>query len=201
MRRALILIVVGTLWLGIVSGASAEAERPVIDAAALAQLQLPFAGTQAQRDYLGIPSEPALTLAQIKAKSVIIVILNSFCTICQADAPILNAVFQMIEENPALQGNTKLVGIAAGNTRAEVQAFQQEYNVLFPLIADPDFHVDQAIPKNLRTPMLITANIIEGKSLEVVETHLGEVKDVDALLRQPIRSAMLKKPERSVSDL
>lgn len=201
MRKALVLIIVSIICLSVVSASAGEAEKPVVNADVLAGLKLSFAGGADQRAYLGIPSEEALSLCRIKADRLIIVVLNSFCTICQSDAPVLNAVFRAIEENPSLKGLTKLIGIAAGNTLMEVEAFQREFNVAFPLVADPEYTLDRAIPENLRTPMLITAQIIEGKELRVLKTHLGEVKDIDALLEQPLKSAMLTKAEKRAGKL
>jgi peroxiredoxin len=127
----------------------------------------------------------------VGAERLILVIFNSYCTICQAEARALNMFYQMIEDDPVLKGRTKMVGIAAGNTSMEVEEFSKTYEVPFPVVADPNFSVNQAVTSSLRIPMVITAKILKDQTLEVLKTHLGEAKSMDDLLEPPVRSTRL----------
>jgi peroxiredoxin len=173
-------------------GAVAAADGPVVDTAALGGLQLPFNGTEQQRTYLGIGAQPSLCLSQVRADRLIVVIFNTFCSICQTDAEILNFAYDVVEKEPALKGRIKMVGIAAGNTQTEVEQFQDTHKVHFPLFADPDFKVDRAVPENLRTPMLVSLDSTLGTQLRVMRTHTGTVRSVDDVLGDLLlRSAAL----------
>jgi peroxiredoxin len=173
------------------AGTASESGKPVVDPVALGNLELTFAGNETQRSYLGISSHTAPSLSHVRADRLILVIFNSFCTICQAEARALNMFYQTIEEDPALKGRTKMIGIAAGNTPMEVEDFGKTYEVPFPVVADPNFSVNRAITSNLRIPMVITAKVSKGQTLEVLKTHLGEAKSMEDLLEQPIRDTRL----------
>ncbi len=171
-------------------GTVADAEGPVVMPAALGDIELKCTVNEGQRAYLGIASEAKFCLAQVRAERLFIVVFNTFCAICQADAHVLNAAYQLIEDDPALKGKTKLVGIATGNTDAEVEHFQQEHQVPFPLFADPGFSLERAFPANMRAPMLITARNVQGKSLEVIKTHVGPINHFQHLLDGASRTTM-----------
>lgn len=182
-----LLVLCMTAWWG----SCAIGEAPVVNSEALTGLELRFTGSEGQRTYLGIGPEAKLSLAGIKADFVIVAVFNYYCTICQEDAPYLNLVYQLIEDNVLLRGRTKIVGIAPGNTDAEVEHFRNEYKVPFPLFADAGFSLDRAIPENLRTPMLITLRNVRGKTLEVVKSQSGRIEKVEDVLNDILRSAML----------
>lgn len=172
-------------------GIFAVAGDPAVNSSALAGLELQFKGDAVQRAYLGIGTRTNLAVADINADRLIIAVFNTFCSICQEDAAALNLMYQLIEETPSLKGKTKLVGIAAGNTDMEVQQFREKYQVPFPLFADSQFAIGKAVPDDLRTPMFITAKKVQGKPLEVVMSRSGSVDNLDDLLGEPKRSAML----------
>jgi len=173
------------------SGLDALADSAALNPSALGTVGFRFGGNDEQRGYLGISPDAQLSLAEIKADRLIIVVFNVFCAICQSDAPVLNSVYDVIEGDTKLKGKTKLLGIATGNTDAEVEQFQQKYQVPFPLVADPDFDLERAIPENLRTPMIIIARNADGKALQVVKTHFGAVARVADLLAEPATSARI----------
>jgi thiol-disulfide isomerase/thioredoxin len=175
----------------ILCGTVAIAEGPVVDGVALGDMQLSFNGNEQHRTYLGVASEATLSVSQIRADRLIIVVFNSYCTICQADAPLLNSVYQAVEEDPLLKGRVKIIGIGTGNTEAEVEHFRQSYNVPFPLFADLEFKLDRAVTDNLRAPMFVAVKNLVGKPLQVVQTHMGALKGVSDLLEEPLASAAM----------
>ncbi|MEW6113536.1 MAG: redoxin domain-containing protein [Thermodesulfobacteriota bacterium] len=168
----------------------AAADGPAVDAVALGDLQLKLNGNQEHRAYLGVPSEATLNLSQIRADHLIIVIFNSFCTICQADAPIVNSIYEMVAEDPLLKGKVKMIGIGTGNTEVEVEQFQQSHKIPYPLFADPEFKLDKAIPENLRAPMFVAVKNTGATPLEVVQTHMGALKNVRDLLKEALARAL-----------
>ncbi|MDQ7782581.1 MAG: hypothetical protein RDU20_06870 [Desulfomonilaceae bacterium] len=184
---SLLIVCFGMPW-----GAYVMGESPVVNPSALSDLEFRFVGTDGQREYLGIGPEAKLSLGGIKADYLIVAVFNYYCTICQEDAAYLNLVYELIEDNVLLKGRTKIVGVAPGNTDAEVEHYRDEYQVPFPLFADAGFALDRAVPKNLRAPMLITLRNNGGKAPEVVKSHSGRIEKVEDVLNDILRSAMLK---------
>lgn len=181
--------------LAVFIGTFAAAQSPSINAIALGELQFPLNGNEQHREYLGVASQSTLSLSQVHAERLIVVVFNTFCTICQADAAMLNMAFEVVEQDPILKGRIKLVGIAAGNTGMEVEQFRQNHQVPFPLFSDPDFKMDRAIPKDLRTPILLSVNNAPGQELRVVKVHTGAVKKVEDIFDDLLqRSAALDTP-------
>jgi peroxiredoxin len=178
-----------TIFLVILCGTAATANEPVVDGVALGDMPLSFNGNEQHRTYLGVTGETSLSLSQIRADRLVIVIFNAFCTICQVDAPLLNAVYQGIEEDPGLRGRVKIIGIGTGNTEAEVEHFRQSYNVPFPLFADLEFKLGRAITANLRAPMFVSVKNTAGKRFQVVQTHMGSFKGLSDLLEEALASA------------
>ena len=191
MRKLLVITTALVLCLASQPGIAGESTLVQVNADTLASLRFPFSGSDAHRAYLGIPAGETLALKEVKADNLLIVVFNAFCTICQADAPFLNAMYQMVEEDLALKGRTKVVGIATGNTAAEVEDFRQKYQVPFPLVADTNYSLSKAMPENLRTPMLVAARTSAPEGIQIISTHFGAVDDPGQLLGQRLRSAML----------
>jgi hypothetical protein len=167
-------------------GKMAAAGGPLVDAVALAELRLNLNCSQEHRTYLGLGEDASFTLSQIRADHLIIVIFNSFCTICQADAGNLNSMYQMVTEDPLLDGKVKMIGIGTGNTALEVAHFQKLHKVPYPLFADPEYKLDRAIPENLRAPMFVAVKNDGAAPLEVVQTHAGPLKSFGDLLKEAL---------------
>ncbi len=194
MRRSRKIVFVITICLTCFFGRTAAADGPVVNAVALGDLQLNLNCNQEHRTYLGVASEDSITLSQIRADHLIIVIFSSFCTICQADAGILNSMYQMVTDDPLLEGKVKMIGIGTGNTAVEVEQFQQNHKVPYPLFADPEFKLEKAIPENLRAPMFVAVKNSGAGPLEVVQTHMGPLKSLDDILKEILARAVPDPP-------
>ena len=108
------------------------------------ELSLPAPDRPADRDYLTLRRDH-FTPSEIEAELLLVELFNVHCPHCQHQAPVYNELFRMIESRSATRGLIKLLGIAAGNRPEEVEAFRREYQVEFPLLADPSFSVWQRI--------------------------------------------------------
>ena len=106
-----------------------------------------------------------------------------YCFGCQNQAPIYNRLFERIENDPNLRGRIKIIGVAAGNAAAEIEAFRDEFGVRFPVFEDPQFEVHSRIG-SVRTPFSIFirqgANGVPGL---VAKTRLGMTERYDRLVR------------------
>lgn len=114
-----------------------------------------------------------------------------YCPYCQKDAPNMNRLFGMIENNPNLKGKIKILGIGAGNSPFEVNAFRKRYKVEFPLVPDADFTIHKILGE-VRTPYFVVVRMDGPKKPEVVYSKLGAHEDIEAFLSEVVALADVK---------
>jgi thiol-disulfide isomerase/thioredoxin len=137
--------------------------------------------------YLGLSSGGNIfKVNQIKTKVLIIEIFSMYCPYCQAEAPNINKLYQLIEGNPALQGKIKIIGIGAGNTQFEVATFKKKYAIAFPLIPDEDFKLHKIVGET-KTPYFIAVKLTGNNSPEVIYSKLGALENIDLFLAQIVK--------------
>ena len=130
-------------------------------------------------------------LNQIQAKILIIEIFSMYCPICQREAADINSLFEMIQANPSLKDQVKLIGIGAGNSAFEVDFFQQNYQIQFPLFSDTNFEIHKRIGE-VGTPHFIGLKPHKNKGLEIFYSQSGEIKDPRVFLETLIQASGLK---------
>lgn len=150
------------------------------------------------RKYLGIPKRglrlfgrKTFALRDIPAEVLVIEFFNRYCTTCQAQAPILNTVFEDISEQADLAARIKFIGIGAGNTAEEVARFRIDKGIAFPLLPDPDFSLYDAIGDPGGTPFTLIVKAGSPNPV-VVSATMGLIADarqfaaaIRAALRNP----------------
>ena len=127
-----------------------------------------------EKKYLGLPEGRFFRISQIKAKVVIIEIYSLYCPQCQAFAPEVNALYQMIQQIPGLQDQIKLIGIAAGNSPVEVKAFKEKHEVSFPLFPDENFAIHKLLGE-VRTPHFFAIKINQDRFANVLQNPFCEM--------------------------
>ena len=158
-----------------IPGLAVASDALTVDPGALTGLRFSVPDNPMAKDYLGLKGTGTFTMPQIKAETVIIEIFSMYCPICQAEAPVVNELHQLIEKNPSLKRRVKLIGIGAGNTAFEVEVFRKKYNILFPLFPDEKFAIQKAISGPIRTPTFIAVRGNGGKGLKVQHSHIGKI--------------------------
>jgi peroxiredoxin len=126
------------------------------------------------KQYLGLKTPTSFTLSQIPARFVIIEFFSLYCPICHKQAPVANKIYKVIQRDPELSKNIKMIGIGTGNNQREVEAFKTNLRVPFPLFTDLDFKIHKKIGEP-RTPFTI---LVTNKG-KILLTHSGVVEDVD----------------------
>ena len=109
---------------------------------------------QTARDYLGLENRKRFSLDKIKCKILIIEIFSMYCPLCQKDAPAVNELYELIENDEKIANQIKLIGIGAGNSAFEVGVFKKKYQIPFPLFADSDLVIHKKLG-SVRTPYFI----------------------------------------------
>jgi len=153
-------------------------DRPILAGSQLPRFTLPAPDAQQTSSYLGLTTTAPYTISQIEAKLVLIEILSALCPHCQANAPVLNRLYQVIQDDADLARHVKIIGICIGNDKTQIDAFKKSFKVSFPLIHDENMAIAQAV-KVMETPTMVLVT----HSGNVIWSHSGVIRDFDGLLK------------------
>jgi thiol-disulfide isomerase/thioredoxin len=167
------------------------ADKPPAKGETLPVFNLPIPKNPAEKAYLGLSGDGFFKIPQIKAKVVIVEIYSMYCPYCQKDAPGVNELYQRIEKSPDLKNKIKLIGIGAGNTPFEVEAYRKTYQVPFPLFPDKDFTIHKACGE-VRTPYFIVVKINDDGTHQIVHAQLGNYPGAEPFLDLVLNASGLK---------
>jgi thiol-disulfide isomerase/thioredoxin len=139
--------------------------------------------SKGEQTYLGIPQKGFFSFREIRGSLFIIEFLSTYCYNCQKQAPIINEVYASVEKDPRLKGRVKIIGIAAGNSLAEVKHYKKEYKIPYPILPDSEFDAHNAVGSP-RTPFTIwVRKDTQGKGV-VVSTHLGGIESAEKAIEE-----------------
>ena len=157
------------------------ASEPPAEGGPLPVIKLPIPKNPEEKSYMGLTGEGSFTIPKVKARVVIIEIFSMYCPYCQKEAPTVNELYNAIENNPALKGKIKIIGIGAGNTPMEVDIFRKKFQIAFPLFPDVDYSIHKVCGE-VRTPYFIGVRINDNGTHEVIYSKLGGLQDVNQFL-------------------
>jgi thiol-disulfide isomerase/thioredoxin len=140
---------------------------------------LPAPDSPQTQAYLGLKTMEPFTLSAIKAKMVLIEFLSATCTHCIASAPVVNRLYKVIQDDPALARDVKMIGVAMGNDKSLANAFKKTTKIPFPVFPDEKLDIAAAIDINETPTMLLVSS--SGKTLAC---HKGAFKDLDGFLKE-----------------
>jgi len=191
MKKIVILLAVMTI-LSLGLGFSAlTANKPPEKGEVLPVINLPIPKNPVEKGYLGLSGDGFFKIPQIKANVVIVEIFSMYCPYCQKDAPGVNQLYNVIDNNPDLKNKIKLIGIGAGNSSYEVEVFKKTYTVPFPLFPDKDFTIHKACG-DVRTPYFIVVKINNDGTHQIVHSQLGGYPGAEPFLQLVLKSSGLK---------
>jgi len=191
MRRILMVITMITLLFSITVYPALTADKPPEKGEVLPLINLPVPKNPEEKNYLGLSGSGLFKIPQIKANAVIVEIFSMYCPFCQKDAPGVNELYRLIENNPDVKNRVKLIGIGAGNSSYEVEVFKKTYNVPFPLFPDKDFTIHKACGE-VRTPYYMVVKINENGTHQIVHTQLGDYPGAEPFLEIVLKASGLK---------
>lgn len=182
-----VFVVATMIQLALVTGAACAA-APTVDEATISGLKWPVPTNVSERDYLGLSAKKAFALQEIQAQIVLVELFSMYCPICQAEAPLVNELFDLIESGADSRGKVKLIGIGTGNTPFEVDVFKKKYGVKFPMVADDTMAVRKALSEEIRTPTFLVLKVGADKRISVAGVHVGKIKDAKTFLKAVLTS-------------
>ena len=134
--------------------------------------------------YLGLTETESKSFspAQIDCDILLIEIFSMYCPFCQREAPDVNELFKLMQNDQKLSQRIKLIGIGVGNSAFEVGIFKNKYNVEFPLFADANFIIHKQLGQ-VRTPFFIAIANRGEKKNKILLTKLGGFSNPKKFLR------------------
>ena len=178
-RKSLIGILATCLGIMLIfSGISVAAEKePVVGYnAGNVQFSAPISAEDAT--YLGLDKPKPFTLKDVKANYVLVESFNTTCPHCMAQAPVLNKLYEMVQNDPQLKNKLKFVSVGQGNDANAVKMWKTFHKVPFPVVPDKDSKLGKALnfsPYPVSTVM--------DKSGKVVWVHVGSFEGADEALK------------------
>jgi len=191
MKKNLMFLAAMTLLFSMLVFPALAANKPPEKGELLPVMNLPTPKNPDERNYLGLSGNGLFKIPQIKAKAVIVEIFSMYCPYCQKDAPGVNELYRLIENNADIKNKIKLIGIGAGNSPYEVEVFKKTYNVPFPLFPDKDFTIHKACGE-VRTPYFMVVKINEDGTHQIVHNQLGNYPGAEPFLELVLKASGLK---------
>jgi len=191
MKKILMFLAAMTLLFSMLVFPALAANKPPEKGEVLPVMNLPTPKNPDERSYLGLSGSGLFKIPQIKAKVVIIEIFSMYCPYCQKDAPGVNELYRLIENNADIKNKIKLIGIGAGNSSYEVGVFKKTYNIPFPLFPDKDFTIHKACGE-VRTPYFMVVRINEDGTHQIVHNQLGGYPGAEPFLELVLKASGLK---------
>jgi thiol-disulfide isomerase/thioredoxin len=156
---------------------AAEAEPKVGQMVPMVKFQAPITPEGAK--YLGLSKAAPFTLKDIKAPYVLVEQFNTSCPHCMAQAPVMDALFEKVQQDPALKNKIKFLGAGQGNADVQVKMWKAFHKVPFALVPDPDSAFGKAL--NF-TPYPVT--VLLDKSGKILLVQIGTFDNADEVLQK-----------------
>ncbi len=144
-----------------------------------AKFTLPAPDSAQAQDYLGLKANEPFKVSDIKASLVVIEFMSALCPFCHTNAPIVNNIYRAIQADSHLT-DVKVMAIASGNEKAEVEAYKKTFKVPFPVLLDEDLAISASMDGVL-TP---TTMIVSTENGKVLFSHTGVIQDPDRFLKR-----------------
>ena len=189
--KKLLTISVGTMALFLWLLAPVGASKPPVKGGKLPEIKLPIPRNPGEISYLGISGTVFFKIPQIKSTVVVIEIFSLYCPQCQAFSPEMNVLYRMIEQVPDLKDRIKLIGIGAGNSTNEVEAFRKAHDVPFPLFPDEDFSIHKLLGE-VRTPYFIVIKMNKDHTHQIIYSELGAFGEAETFLQRILKDSGLR---------
>jgi thiol-disulfide isomerase/thioredoxin len=191
MKQILFYLTIMILLLSTLAFPALAANKPPQKGEVLPVISLPIPKNSDERNYLGLSGSGLFKIPQVKTKVVIVEIFSMYCPYCQKDAPGVNELYRLIENNPDIKNKIKLIGIGAGNSFYEVEVYKKTYTVPFPLFPDKDFTIHKACGE-VRTPYFMVVKINEDGTHQIVHNQLGNYPGAEPFLELVLKASGLK---------
>ncbi|MCX5889350.1 MAG: TlpA disulfide reductase family protein [Deltaproteobacteria bacterium] len=95
--------------------------------------------------YLGLAKAEEFTLKDVKSPYVYVEQFNTSCPHCMHQAPILNDLYNKVQQDAALKDKLKFMSVGQGNDEMGAKGWKVIQKVPFPVIPDPNSGLGKAL--------------------------------------------------------
>lgn len=154
-------------------------EAPIKAGTQVPSFNLPAPDSAQAASYLGLKGMDPGPFSNIVAKIVVVEFMSAKCPHCFTNAPIVNRLYKVIQEDKALGKDVKVIAIAIGNNKTEMDAFKKNFKVPFPMFPDEQLNIAGTF-EIMETPTIV---VMSNKG-KVLTSHGGVIKDFDGFLKE-----------------
>lgn len=153
----------------------------------LPDMEIKAAPLPAEAAYLGLaPGVKSFRLSQIKAEALLVEVFSMYCPRCQASARHVNQVFESLAKLPQ-GGKLKMLGLGAGNSAFEVNAFRKQFEIPMPLFQDGDYALHKAFGNAYTPTYMVLKPVPGGKGFQVLHLQEGPFANGEEFLQNMLR--------------
>ncbi|MGA2400237.1 MAG: TlpA disulfide reductase family protein [Syntrophobacteraceae bacterium] len=140
---------------------------------------LPPPDSEQTRTYLGLDAMKPFKVGDIRARIVVIELMNSLCLHCQANAPIMNDIYKTIQADSAL-ADVRVIAIALADDKTRVETFKKQFKTIFPILLDENLEITGSM-SGQGCPITM---VVSTENAKVLFTHPGVLPDADKFVTQ-----------------
>ncbi|HEY9072937.1 MAG TPA: TlpA disulfide reductase family protein [Desulfobaccales bacterium] len=124
--------------------------------------------TAEEATYLGLPKAQPFTIKDVKSPYILIEQFNTTCPHCMHQAPILNQLYDLVQQDASLKNKLKFLSAGQGNDDMPVKMWKAFHKVPFPVLPDPNSSLGKALNFS---PYPVT--MVVDKSGKILWVHIG----------------------------
>ena len=132
-----------------------------------------------ERNYLGCGDGGTFKLSAVKADFLIVEVVGVYCPQCHIQAPLFDKFHARLTNDSDLSRKVKMLGLAAGATKEEMEYLRGSGVYKYPVAWDPDF----AAHKLLGEPKTPFTMVVDSKG-KVLFAQMGIIEDMNAFYEQ-----------------
>lgn len=129
--------------------------------------------------YLGLEKAAEFTVKDVKSPYVLVEQFSTTCPHCMVQAPVLNNLYNLVNQDAKLKDKVKFLAVGQGNDEAALKMWKAFHKVPFPLIADPKSTLGDALNFH---PYPVT--MVLDKTGKIVLVHIGAFESADEVLKE-----------------
>jgi thiol-disulfide isomerase/thioredoxin len=160
-------------------GATGRAESEPTVGQSVGNFKFPQPMSDEDAKYLGLAKAGEFTLQDIKSPYVLVEQFNTSCPHCMAQAPVMNSLFNSVQQDPALKDKLKFLAMGQGNDDNAVKMWKAFHKVPFALFPDPQSTFGKALNFS---PYPVT--VVLDKTGKILFVHIGAFDNADEVLKK-----------------
>jgi hypothetical protein len=134
--------------------------------------------TEDDAKYLGLPKAQEFTIKDVKSPYIFIEQFNNMCPHCMHQAPGLNQLYNLVQQDAALKDKIKFMSVGQNNDEMQAKAWKVIQKVPFAVIPDPNATLGKALNFS---PYPVT--MVVDKSGKILWVEIGAFESADEALK------------------